>query len=229
MQISEIFRSCQGEGVRAGLRTIFVRLQGCNLYPNGCSFCDTKYAQSDGGRRIDVLDVVSEIKRLSNGRKAVEITGGEPLYQVSELCDLVDRLKFHDYFIEVFTNSTLKPPTFYFLVDSWVADIKCPSSGASGACLVDAWFDVLRETDCVKFVVESVTDLTYVEKVLSSRGCDAQVLISPMIPNCPDSLLGEVLMSHRKWLQAVWEFCVEHDYRFSFQMHKLVYGNRSGV
>lgn len=39
--ISEIFYSIQGEGTRAGMPCVFVRLQGCRLR---CSWCDTPYA-----------------------------------------------------------------------------------------------------------------------------------------------------------------------------------------
>ena len=39
--ISEIFFSIQGEGTRAGMPCVFIRLQGCNLR---CDWCDTPYA-----------------------------------------------------------------------------------------------------------------------------------------------------------------------------------------
>jgi 7-carboxy-7-deazaguanine synthase len=45
MFITEIFRSIQGEGTRAGLPCIFVRLTGCNLR---CTWCDTAYAFHGG-------------------------------------------------------------------------------------------------------------------------------------------------------------------------------------
>ena len=229
MQISEMFKSCQGEGVHTGLSTIFVRLAGCNLYPNGCSFCDTSYAQGSNGGSMTVSKVVDEIERLSNGCRRVCVTGGEPLYQVSELFDLVDRLKFRDYFIEVFTNSTLKPPTFFFGVDSWVVDIKCPSSGVLGMCLKECWLEIVRDCDLVKFVVSNQEDLDYVAETLRGLSVRAPIALSPAIPNCPNSLFGDVLMSQRKWLHTVWKCCVEHNYRFSFQVHKLVFGNKKGV
>ena len=41
MQITEIYRSLQGESTYAGLPCVFVRLTGCNLR---CSWCDSEYA-----------------------------------------------------------------------------------------------------------------------------------------------------------------------------------------
>ena len=231
MQISEIFKSCQGEGVYAGLPTVFVRLSGCNLAMSGtsCSWCDTVYAQEYGGRKMSVAEVMKRVGELSDGCRRVCITGGEPLYQASGLRDLVDRLRFRDYFVEVFTNSTLEPPGWFFLVDSWVIDVKCPSSGVSEKCLKEWWLKVVRGKDLVKFVVATSGDLDYVVEALRLKRACVPVALSPMVPNCPDSLFGDVLISQRKWLQTVWGFCVEHDYRFSFQNHKLVFGNKRGV
>ena len=45
MFITEIFKSIQGEGTRAGRPCIFVRLTGCNLR---CTWCDTAYAFHGG-------------------------------------------------------------------------------------------------------------------------------------------------------------------------------------
>jgi len=50
MVITEIFKSIQGEGTRAGLPCIFVRLTGCNLR---CTWCDTAYA-FHGGKKMSV-------------------------------------------------------------------------------------------------------------------------------------------------------------------------------
>src|SRR3989441_5011771 len=50
MVITEVFKSIQGEGTRAGLPCIFVRLTGCNLR---CTWCDTAYA-FHGGKKMRV-------------------------------------------------------------------------------------------------------------------------------------------------------------------------------
>src|SRR5487761_361519 len=61
MVITEIFRSIQGEGTRAGLPCIFVRLTGCNLR---CTWCDTAYA-FHGGRKMSVDEVMAQVAGLS--------------------------------------------------------------------------------------------------------------------------------------------------------------------
>src|SRR5580704_11347174 len=101
MVITEIFRSIQGEGTRAGLPCIFVRLTGCNLR---CTWCDTAYAFY-GGKQITVEGVCERVRELSqpsaplaanetargNDIRLVELTGGEPLLQ-PEIIPLAEKL-----------------------------------------------------------------------------------------------------------------------------------------
>ncbi len=77
MQITEIFKSIQGESTYAGLPCVFVRLTGCNLR---CLWCDSEYTFS-GGHRMSIEEVESEVEILSSQPGLVEITGGEPMLQ----------------------------------------------------------------------------------------------------------------------------------------------------
>src|SRR5258708_12217225 len=65
MFITEILKSIQGEGTRAGLPCIFVRLTGCNLR---CTWCDTAYA-FHGGKKMSVDEVLARVDELA-GRPA---------------------------------------------------------------------------------------------------------------------------------------------------------------
>src|SRR6476660_7981536 len=111
MFITEIFKSIQGEGTRAGLPFIFVRLTGCNLR---CTWCDTAYA-FHGGKKMSVDEVMARVEELAGGTGSdeksagetpfqdkpalqraravplVELTGGEPLLQ-EEIYPLAERL-----------------------------------------------------------------------------------------------------------------------------------------
>src|SRR6476660_2749957 len=78
MQITEIYKSLQGESTHAGLPCVFVRLTGCNLR---CSWCDSEYTFT-GGRRQTLEEVLREVERLSPDGGLVEITGERPLAEV---------------------------------------------------------------------------------------------------------------------------------------------------
>src|SRR6516164_7039069 len=106
MFVTEIFKSIQGEGTRAGLPCIFVRLTGCNLR---CTWCDTAYA-FHGGKKMSVEEVVARVDGLA-GRAArgkiaeaavplVELTGGEPLLQ-EEIYPLAEKLLAAGYTVMI--------------------------------------------------------------------------------------------------------------------------------
>jgi 7-carboxy-7-deazaguanine synthase len=222
------FLTCQGEGVYAGVPSVFVRFQGCNLFPSSCcGFCDTKYAQDlSGGKDMTVLEIAREVNELLPYYQSwVCITGGEPLHQEDGLHQLIKKLRALGYRTEIETNGTIKKPDWWTIVNSWVADIKCPSSGV--VSLVDEWFNT-RECDQVKFVVGNKEDLDYARKTVMRNAARSPVrLVSPVIL----STGGEVVLASldRKLLQEVWKFCIETRARFSLQTHKIVFGNRRGV
>lgn len=111
LKITEIFPSIQGEGLRQGCPTIFIRLSGCNLK---CSFCDTKYAWKEG-KEYPVGHIIEEIKAIRRSFPArwVCLTGGEPTLQ--DIGSLVRELKKEKIRIQVETNGIL----FHTLAVDW--------------------------------------------------------------------------------------------------------------
>jgi len=103
LKIVEIFSSVQGEGLRQGEPTVFVRLAGCNLR---CAFCDTKYAWT-GGKERTREEVLAEVRRLRADFPAawVCLTGGEPLLQ--DISGLVRDLKKEGLKVQAETNGTV--------------------------------------------------------------------------------------------------------------------------
>src|SRR5438045_5796298 len=110
MFITEIFKSIQGEGTRAGLPCIFVRLTGCNLR---CTWCDTAYA-FHGGKKMSVDEVMARVDELARRHEngitvssaavpLVELTGGEPLLQ-EEIYLLADKLFAQGYTVTIETS-----------------------------------------------------------------------------------------------------------------------------
>src|SRR5579871_4711720 len=124
MQITEIYKSLQGESTHAGLPCVFVRLTGCNLR---CTWCDSEYT-FQGGRKMTSDAILSEVCRLSPGGGLVEITGGEPMLQERELVPLMQRLIADGYTVLLETSGERPlhnvPPEIIKIVD-----VKCPGSG----------------------------------------------------------------------------------------------------
>jgi len=78
-QVSEIFRSVQGEGPEVGMDALFIRLAGCNLR---CPFCDEGTRAHEGGPMTAEAIVVHALGITHGDRpERVILTGGEPLLQ----------------------------------------------------------------------------------------------------------------------------------------------------
>lgn len=229
MIVNEIFRSCQGEGLSVFEPTVFVRLSGCNLAIAGkpCRWCDTPHAWAVEGKTMSPQAIVRTIDMKFEGTKRVCITGGEPLCQELELEELVDVLKFRGYFVEIFTNGTRMPSmSLFHVVDSWIVDIKCPSSGVAQESCVFSWMELLRSSDVAKFVVADDLDLHYLELATRVPKMRCHIIVSPCITA---DLLDSPGPQVRKWLQSVWDYCVQNNLRYGLQVHKVVFGNREGV
>ena len=207
---------------------VFIRLQGCNLI-SSCSYCDTVYAQNSNlGKEMSVEEVVSEVsKLLPYYRSWVCITGGEPLWQEPQLYELVIELKKGGYRTTIETNGSIKPPRWYTLVDSWNADIKCPSSGVCGVSK-ETWFNT-RASDQIKFVVGTQEDLDFTREVLSRHRTDSPTIIVSPVIQLRNKLPDNDIIWNQEWLQEVVEFAKEMRIHYSLQIHKVLYGNKRGV
>ena len=97
LQISEIYRSIQGESTWAGWPCSFVRTGGCDIR---CGYCDEPHALR-GGVRMSVDEVLRRVAEL--GVPLVEIAGGEPLLQPA-VPELVRRLLEAPYRVLVETG-----------------------------------------------------------------------------------------------------------------------------
>jgi len=221
MYVTEIFKSIQGEGTRAGRPCIFVRLTGCNLR---CTWCDTEYA-FHGGQKMsvdDVLERVELLNQLPNGEPAgvplVELTGGEPLLQ-QEIHPLAERLLGAGYTVMVETSGErfigMLPKDVVRIVD-----VKCPDSGEPDT------FDMnnlkeLNARDEVKFVISSRRDYEFAreftrEHRLAERVHD--VMFSPVNED-----------PHGKWQglepRQLVEWMLEDglSVRLGLQLHKIVW------
>ena len=97
LEVTEIYKSVQGESTYVGLPCVFVRLTGCNLR---CVWCDTAYA-FDSGKKLSIEQIIDQVK--SYGIDLVEITGGEPLLQ-KEVLLLMEKLLKNKFLVMLETG-----------------------------------------------------------------------------------------------------------------------------
>lgn len=229
MRVSEVFYSLSGEGIHAGIPTIFVRLQGCGLR---CSYCDTKYAlDPKGGEELTPTAVEVRAFRMLSKAEWALITGGEPLQQADAVRRLVRDFQESEYKVEVETNGSIDPPDWFRDVDSWSVDVKCPSSGPAYGSFRTTWLKKLRKCDQLKFVVGTQEDLNFVRGFLKGAKLRPTVLVSPVNGVLLNKKGGTVekYWNRCEWLQECAEFCKEQNVRMSLQLHKILYGDRRGV
>ena len=104
MRIAEIFHSIQGEGLLAGVPSIFIRTSGCNLR---CDWCDTPYASwKPEGPEMSVKEILEKISAWNCDH--VVLTGGEPMIAPS-LPELATALKKEGKHITIETAGTILP------------------------------------------------------------------------------------------------------------------------
>jgi 7-carboxy-7-deazaguanine synthase len=176
MQITEIYKSLQGESTYAGLPCVFVRLTGCNLR---CSWCDSEYT-FQGGRKMDIDEVLAEVSGLSPGGGLVEITGGEPMLQEREVVPLMQHLLDEEYKVLLETSGE-RPLERVPSAVIKIVDVKCPNSGEGETFCMEN-LETLCPHDEVKFVLSSRADYDFAKEFTNRHNLAERVnavLFSP--------------------------------------------------
>jgi len=154
MQITEMYKSLQGESTHSGLPCVFVRLTGCNLR---CSWCDSEFSFY-GGKKMTLQEVLSEVAGLSAGG-LVEITGGEPMLQEREVVPLMEQLLDAGYQVLLETSGE-RPLARVPKQVVKIVDVKCPHSGEPDTFALEN-LEALQPRDELKFVLTDRTDYEF--------------------------------------------------------------------
>jgi len=220
MQITEIYKSLQGESTYAGLPCVFVRLTGCNLR---CSWCDSEYT-FQGGRKMTVEEVRDEVSRLSPGGGLVEITGGEPMLQEREVVPLMKLLVNEDYRVLLETSGE-RPLERVPAEIVKIVDVKCPDSGEADTFHAEN-LETLTTRDEIKFVLSSRADYDFAREFMHRHGLPARVhavLFSPAFRKdaggARDS--SHCLVDPREL--AEWMLADNVPARLGLQLHKFIW------
>jgi 7-carboxy-7-deazaguanine synthase len=228
LTVTEIFRSIQGEGTRAGLPCIFVRLTGCNLR---CTWCDTAYA-FHGGTKMSVEEVLALVDQLSNTPaqmqpgvagesqklSLVELTGGEPLLQ-AEVIPLSQKLLDNGYRVMVETSGE-RPVDVLPRDVIKIVDVKCPDSGEPGTFRMEN-LEALDGKDEIKFVISSRRDYEFARDFTAQHDLARrvhQVIFSPVHADPAGAWPGMNAQDLVEWILAD-----GLPVRLGLQIHKFIW------
>ncbi len=220
MQITEIYKSLQGESTYAGLPCVFVRLTGCNLR---CSWCDSEYT-FQGGRKMTSEEIYDEVKHLSPKGGLVEITGGEPMLQERELVPLMQRLLETEYRVLLETSGE-RPLERVPAEVIKIVDVKCPHSGEADTFRPEN-LETLTPHDEIKFVLSDRADYEFARDFTNRNRLAGRVNAILFSPAFRKDAAGARDSSHcllDPQQLAEWMLADDVPARLGLQLHKFVW------
>jgi 7-carboxy-7-deazaguanine synthase len=215
----EIFETVEGEGMKAGYPTVFVRVFHCNLR---CTWCDTPYSYAPAKPEYTALikNIIKKVRTFPS--QHICLTGGEPLIHKEKSAGLIHQLSQIDYLddIHIETNGAidLQPfakarqqhPTWTNKV-RFIMDFKLPNSGEMDRMIVEN-FNELNHTDEIKFVIGSDEDFDVAVSVIQKHHKKGVILMSPVWETMPPRKLVEKVLE--KKLSQV---------KVNMQLHKIIW------
>ena len=209
IRVTEIFRSIQGEGTRAGLPCAFIRLTGCSLR---CVWCDSAYA-FHGGQEMAVAEAAEKV--LALGTDLVEVTGGEPLEQEA-VYPLMERFLGAGKTVLLETGGHIPLDRLDPRIVK-IVDVKAPGSGMEAANLPEN-LEKLTPRDELKFVLADRGDFDWALDLVRARDLDGRnvVTFSPVWEGLPAADLAE-------WIRDS-----GRNIRLGLQLHKILWGDVPG-
>jgi 7-carboxy-7-deazaguanine synthase len=219
MQITEIYKSLQGESTYSGLPCVFVRLTGCNLR---CSWCDSEFSFY-GGHKMTLQEVLNAVAGLSRGG-LVEITGGEPMLQEREVVPLMEHLLNASYQVLLETSGE-RPLALVPRQVIKIVDVKCPHSGEPDTFAIEN-LETLQSHDELKFVLTDRTDYEFARDFVSNHSLAERVHAILFSPAFEKGASGSRDTSHcllDPQELAQWILDDNVPARLSLQIHKLIW------
>jgi|SRR5947209_349008 len=219
MQITEIYKSIQGESSFAGLPCIFVRLTACNLR---CAWCDSEYTFT-GGRKMSPEEVEQEVLKLAPSG-LLEFTGGEPMLQERELVPLMERLLARGYTLLLETSGE-RPLEGVPRAVHKIVDVKCPGSGEGGS-FRESNLQALSTDDEVKFVMADRADYEFAREFTRIHELEKkvrEVIFSPAFAKNPSPMRDTSNCQLDPLLLAQWILADSLNVRLGLQLHKFIW------
>jgi len=232
--VMEIFGpTIQGEGPHVGLKTLFVRVAGCDFK---CEWCDSKFAwnvpQAVKYKEEELAEALIEQCKQTHTSNVI-LTGGNPcLYDFESV---IDALKDHNITIDVETQGSILPK-WLNKVDLVVISPKAPSSKQPDVFENVDLFCKYRNPDvkvAIKIPVFNDEDFDFVGRyytMVTSTALPVELYISVGNTDTSEegSIATRVLKDYEKLINKVASSNMDRVFILP-QVHTLVWGNKQGV
>lgn len=234
--IAEIFGpTIQGEGPDAGLKTLFVRVAGCDFH---CDWCDSKFAWKIDGQtsKYEEEELIEYLINKCKETKCLSIilTGGNPcLYNFSEI---IPTLKKAGIKIGIETQGSILP-NWLKEVDCLVISPKAPSSGQPDVMNPVRLFvnsEYRPENIAIKIPVFNEEDFQFAYKYykefcyLFDNNFRFYLSVGNADTEESGSIADRILTEYHQLIDRVMDSGMYKVYILP-QIHTLVWGNKQGV
>jgi 7-carboxy-7-deazaguanine synthase len=197
----EIFETVEGEGLKSGFPTTFVRVFNCNLR---CTWCDTTYSYAPAKAEFfaTIQEITEKVTELGNVN--VCLTGGEPLMHGEKSLALIKEIADLPFIedIHIETNGAINLKAFIDLRNDrekvkekvrFIMDYKLPASGEMDKMVAEN-FHYLEEQDEIKFVIQDRNDYEVAVQTYKELHQKGTGLFSPVWGKlAPDTLVNWIL------------------------------------
>lgn len=218
MIVNEIFKSIDGEGLRTGELTTFIRLAGCNLR---CSYCDTCYAlKNSNGTEMSVDEIVKIAKKYDY--RNITLTGGEPLIH-KDVDSLISKLCKNGFYVNIETNGSVPIDKYISNKNILITmDYKLPSSCVEKNMNLNN-LEKLRANDVLKFVIIK-DDFDILKEVIENHSIKSYIYLSPVFGEIePFEIVDFMKIMHTQGIDT-------SKIRVQVQLHKIIWNpNERGV
>lgn len=232
-----VFYTVQGEGPLAGVPSVFIRLDTCNLHCKwGDVLCDAHYTSWNPSGSVQTMqDVIALVQAQFRERacRHLVITGGEPALQPNAVMVLAEYMRRWRGHTTLETNGTRYIPDH-------ALDLICLSPKLRGSTPTGTPFEQAHERQRInndvldkwmtdgtpyyfKFVINDESDIEEAREVL--RGVH-QRLTPEHVLFMPQGIDAADLWQRGRWLA---ERCKDLYVRFAPRLQIDLYGNKPGT
>lgn len=252
LNISEIFFSIEGEGVRIGEPTIYIRVIGC---PHNCSWCDTPYSIGKRRDRIEkyamsLQQIVDRVDQLVKDHKLtninIEFTGGSPDWfpdQIGTLMEMFHSKYRHPKYNSLFFIMQISGGIYNLVETKYYSSANLLTMSDLNAYDCKDFREnipfvipikYIRPQDEIKFLIKDQESYDFVKnrlKYFNDEEVDCKYIITTVTNNQEEGIVEDHIEKLRYWTERILndpDF-PKRNIKIIPREHVLLWGNKKGV